>query len=58
MILYNTLTRREETFTQPVDTPVRIYTCGLTVYTAVTSATSGRSWCSTCFAVRSGTTSD
>ncbi len=32
MILYNTLTRREETFTQPADTPVRIYTCGLTVY--------------------------
>jgi cysteinyl-tRNA synthetase len=32
MILYNTLTRREEPFTQPPDEPVRIYTCGLTVY--------------------------
>ena len=32
MILYNTLTRREEEFTQPAGTPVRVYTCGLTVY--------------------------
>jgi cysteinyl-tRNA synthetase len=32
MILYNTLTRREEPFTQPPGVPVRIYTCGLTVY--------------------------
>jgi cysteinyl-tRNA synthetase len=32
MILYNTLTRREEPFTQPAGEPVRIYTCGLTVY--------------------------
>jgi len=30
--LYNTLTRREETFTIPEGQPVRMYTCGLTVY--------------------------
>jgi cysteinyl-tRNA synthetase len=32
MILYNTLTRRQEPFTQPPGRPVRVYTCGLTVY--------------------------
>jgi len=32
MRLYNTLTRREETFTPGPDNTVRMYTCGLTVY--------------------------
>src|SRR5881396_2159427 len=32
MRLYNTLTRREETFTPGPDDTVRMYTCGLTVY--------------------------
>ena len=32
MRLYNTLTRREETFAPSVDNTVRMYTCGLTVY--------------------------
>jgi cysteinyl-tRNA synthetase len=32
MRLYNTLTRREETFEPSVDKTVRMYTCGLTVY--------------------------
>ena len=32
MRLYNTLTRREETFVPRADNTVRMYTCGLTVY--------------------------
>ena len=32
MRLYNTLTRREESFTPSRDNTVRMYTCGLTVY--------------------------
>jgi cysteinyl-tRNA synthetase len=32
MHLYNTLTRREETFAPSVDNTVRMYTCGLTTY--------------------------
>src|SRR5919204_2750191 len=32
MRLYNTLTRREESFAPPDDNTVRMYTCGLTVY--------------------------
>jgi cysteinyl-tRNA synthetase len=32
MRLYNTLTRREESFEPAVDRTVRMYTCGLTVY--------------------------
>jgi cysteinyl-tRNA synthetase len=32
MRLYNTLTRREETFEPSMDGTVRMYTCGLTVY--------------------------
>jgi cysteinyl-tRNA synthetase len=32
MRLYNTLTRREETFEPGVDNTVRMYSCGLTVY--------------------------
>jgi cysteinyl-tRNA synthetase len=32
MRLYNTLTRREETFAPSADNTVRMYTCGLTVY--------------------------
>src|SRR4029079_12320384 len=32
MRLYNTLTRREESFAPSIDNTVRMYTCGLTVY--------------------------
>ena len=32
MLLYNTLTRREEEFAPSQDNRVRIYACGLTVY--------------------------
>ena len=32
MKLYNTLTRQKDDFTPSSDEPVKIYTCGLTVY--------------------------
>ncbi len=32
MKFYNTLTRSDDLFSQPTDAPVKLYTCGLTVY--------------------------